>query len=113
MVKGKRSSVCTAHSRQLKLVKSSGKMSSSMNDKGEGDVSSLSPTKVTSTSQVSLVNKGRPRRKMVRPKPMVQQDPQVSGNNSSGQHNKSVASLQNGSFTHKVNYLSFIFSGIN
>nr|KYP58067.1 Lin-9 isogeny [Cajanus cajan] len=70
MVKGKRSSVSTAHSRQLKVVKSPGNPSSSTNDKGQGDDSSFSPMKVSSTNQVSPVNRVRPRRKMEKPKPM-------------------------------------------
>ncbi|KAJ1395191.1 SANT/Myb domain [Sesbania bispinosa] len=87
IVKGKRSSVCTAHSRQLKVVKSPGNMSSNTNDKGERDDSSFSPIKVLSTNQVSQVNRGRPRRKMEKPKPMIRRDLTVSGNIFSG-HNK-------------------------
>ncbi|KAK7292297.1 hypothetical protein RIF29_08075 [Crotalaria pallida] len=101
MVKGKRTSVGTAHSRQLKVVKSPGKMSSSTNNKGERDDSSLSPIKVSSTNQVSLLNKGGPRRKMGKPKPMAQRAPEVSANIFSGQHNKSIQPLQNGSSSHK------------
>ncbi|KAJ1427279.1 SANT/Myb domain [Sesbania bispinosa] len=86
IVKGKRSSVCTAHSRQLKVVKSLGNMSSNTNDKGERDDSSFSPIKVSSTNQVSQVNRGRPRRKMEKPKP-IRRDLTVSGNIFSG-HNK-------------------------
>ncbi|XP_061349128.1 protein ALWAYS EARLY 3 [Gastrolobium bilobum] len=109
MVKGKRSSVCTARSRQLKVVRSPGKMSSSTYDKTERDDSSFSPMKVLSTNQVSLVNRGRPKRKMEKPKPMVQRDPTVSGNIFSGQRNKSIASLPNSSVSHKgklINCLS-------
>ncbi|TKY54129.1 ALWAYS EARLY 3 protein [Spatholobus suberectus] len=101
VVKGKRSSVGTAHSRQLKVVKSPGNLSSSTNDKGERDDSSFLPMKVLSTNQVSPVNRGRPRRKMEKPKPMVQQDSVVSRNIFSGQHNKSIASLQDGSSSQK------------
>ncbi|XP_019464011.1 PREDICTED: protein ALWAYS EARLY 3 isoform X2 [Lupinus angustifolius] len=81
MVKGKRS-------RQLKMVKFPGKLSSSMNDKGKGDDSFLPPIKVSSTNQVSLANKGKSRRKMEKPKPMVQ-------------HNNSAESLQSGSSSQK------------
>ncbi|CAL5198850.1 unnamed protein product [Lathyrus oleraceus] len=52
LVKGKRSSVSTAHSRQLKMV--------------------------LSTSQVGQVSRDRPRRKMEKPRPMVQKDHRVS-----------------------------------
>lgn len=113
MVKGKRSSVSAAHSRQLKVVKSPGHMSSKISDKAERDDSSFPPIKVLSTNQVSQVNKERPRRKMEKPKPMVQQDPAVSGNIFNGQQNKSIASLRNSSSRHKVNYLSFMLSSIN
>lgn len=108
MVKGKRSSVSTPHSRQLKAVKSPGNLSLSMNDKGERDDSSFSPIKVLSNNQASPVNRGRPRRKMEKPKPMVK-DSVVSRNIFSGQHNKSVASLQDGSSSQKgklINCLS-------
>lgn len=104
MVKGKRSSVSAAHSRQLKL-------SSNINDKAERDASSFPPIKVSNTNQVNQVNRERPRRKMEKPKPMAQQDPIVSGNIFRGQQDKSIASLWNGS-SHKVNFLSFAFYGI-
>ncbi|CAI8610606.1 unnamed protein product [Vicia faba] len=78
LVKGKRSSVSTAHSRQLKMVTSLGNMSSNIIDKAERDGSSFSPIKVLSTNQVSLVSRDRPRRKMEKPKPMVQKDHRVS-----------------------------------
>ncbi|XP_027329953.1 protein ALWAYS EARLY 3 isoform X2 [Abrus precatorius] len=109
MVKGKRSSVSTAHSRLLKMVKSPGNMSSSTNDKGERDDSSFSPMKVSSTNPVSQVNRGRPRRKMEKPKPMAQQDSLVCGNIFSSQHNKSITSLEDNSSIHKgklINCLS-------
>ncbi|XP_057752358.1 protein ALWAYS EARLY 3 isoform X1 [Arachis stenosperma] len=109
MVKGKRSSVSTTYPRQPKLVKSPGKMSSSGNDKREGDDSTSSPIKVSSANQVGQVNKGRPRRKMGKPKPMAEGDPVVSGNIFSSQHNKSCASVQNSSSSPKgklINCLS-------
>ncbi|XP_025630070.1 protein ALWAYS EARLY 3 isoform X2 [Arachis hypogaea] len=109
MVKGKRSSVSTTYPRQPKLVKSPGKMSSSGNDKREGDDSTSSPIKVSSANQVGQVNKGRPRRKMGKPKPMVEGDPVLSGNIFSSQHNKSCASVQNSSSSPKgklINCLS-------
>jgi len=112
MVKGKRSSVGTAHSRQLKVVKSPGNLSSSTNEKRERDDSSFSPIKVSSTNQVSPLDRGRPRRKMEKPKPMTQ-DLVVSTNTFSSQHNKSIASLPDGSFSQKVNNLSFVLYGIN
>ncbi|XP_068463375.1 protein ALWAYS EARLY 3 isoform X1 [Phaseolus vulgaris] len=108
MVKGKRSSVGTAHSRQLKVVKSPGNLSSSTNEKRERDDSSFSPIKVSSTNQVSPLDRGRPRRKMEKPKPMTQ-DLVVSTNTFSSQHNKSIASLPDGSFSQKgklINCLS-------
>jgi len=113
IVKGKRSSVSTAHSRQLKGVKSLGNLSSSTNDKRERDDSSFSLMKVSSTYQGSPLNRGKPRRKMEKPKPMVQQDLVVSRNIFSSQHKKSIASLQDGSSSQKVNNLSFVISGIN
>ncbi|KAF1875797.1 hypothetical protein Lal_00006427 [Lupinus albus] len=95
MVKGKRS-------RQLKMVKFPGKLSSSMNGKGKWDDSFLPLIKeVSSTNQVSLVNKGKSRRKMEKPKPMVQRDQEVSGNNFSCQHNNSAELLQSGSSSQK------------
>ncbi|CAL0325815.1 unnamed protein product [Lupinus luteus] len=94
MVKGKRS-------RQLKMVKFPGKLSSSMNDKGKGDDSILPPIKVSSTNQVSLVNKGKSRRKIEKPIPMVQRDQEVSGNIFSCQHNNSAESLQSRSSSEK------------
>ncbi|KAL2628088.1 hypothetical protein AAZX31_07G231600 [Glycine max] len=109
IVKGKRSSVSTAHSRQLKGVKSLGNLSSSTNDKRERDDSSFSLMKVSSTYQGSPLNRGKPRRKMEKPKPMVQQDLVVSRNIFSSQHKKSIASLQDGSSSQKgklVNCLS-------
>lgn len=110
MVKGKRSSVSTAHSRQLKVVKSPGNPSSSTNDKGQGDDSSFSPMKVSSTNQVSPVNRVRPRRKMEKPKPMVQKDLVVSRNIFSGQRNKSNASLQNRSSSQKGKLINCVSS---
>ncbi|XP_057419414.1 protein ALWAYS EARLY 3 isoform X2 [Lotus japonicus] len=86
VVKGKRSSVSTAHSRQMKPPKN---MSSSASDKGERDGSSFSPIKVSSTYQVSQVNRVRPIRKMIKPKQMVQ----------SSQQNNFIASLQNNSYS--------------
>jgi len=114
MVKGKRSSVGTAHSRQLKVAKSSGNLSSSTNDQRERDVGTahFSPVKVSSTNQVSQLDRGRPRRKMEKPKPM-RQDLMVSTNTFSSQHNKSIASLPDGSYSQKVNNLSFVLHGIN
>ncbi|XP_028209211.1 protein ALWAYS EARLY 3-like isoform X4 [Glycine soja] len=109
IVKGKRSSVSTAHSRQLKGVKSLGNLSSSANDKGEKDDSSFSLMKVSSTNQGGPLNRGKPRRKMEKPKPMVQQDLVVSRNIFSSQHKKSIASLQDGSYSQKgklINCLS-------
>ncbi|MED6182264.1 hypothetical protein PIB30_027105 [Stylosanthes scabra] len=109
MVKGKRSSVSTTHPRQLKVVKSPGKMSSSGNEKGEGGDSTSYPTKVSSANQVSQLNKGRHRRKMGKPKPMVEGNPVVSGNIFSSQHNKSCALVQNSSSSPKgklINCLS-------
>ncbi|KAK7264608.1 hypothetical protein RJT34_32217 [Clitoria ternatea] len=109
LVKGKRSSVCTAHSRQLKVVKSPGNMSSSTNEKGETEDSSFLPIKGSSTNQINLVNKRRPRRKMEKPKPMLPQDSMVSGNIFSSQHNKSIVSLQDCFSSHKgklINCLS-------
>ncbi|XP_027192378.1 protein ALWAYS EARLY 3 isoform X2 [Cicer arietinum] len=97
MVKGKRSSVSTAHSRQLKMVKSIGNMSSNINDKIEMDDSSFSPIKALSTNQVGQVNKDRPRRKMEKPKAMVQ-DPTMSENIFSSQHDKSIATYWWNSF---------------
>ncbi|CAJ1941052.1 unnamed protein product [Sphenostylis stenocarpa] len=104
MVKGKRTSVFTAHSRQLKVVKSPG----STNEKRERDDSSFSPMKVSSTNQVSPLNRGRPRRKMEKPKHMAQ-DLVVSSNSFSSQQNKPIASLPGGSSSQKgklINCLS-------
>ncbi|KAL2339063.1 hypothetical protein Fmac_013509 [Flemingia macrophylla] len=109
MVKGKRSSVSTAHSRQLKVVKSPGNPSASTNDKGKRDDSSFSPMKVSLINQISPVNRVRPRRKMEKPKTMVQKDSVVSKNIFSAQRHKSNASLQDGSSSQKgklVNCLS-------
>ncbi|WJX96119.1 hypothetical protein P8452_77365 [Trifolium repens] len=79
MVKGKRSSVSTAHSRQLKWERSLGIISpSNIVDKARRDGSYVSPIKVLSTNQVGQVNRDRPRRKMEKPKPMVQKDHTVS-----------------------------------
>ncbi|CAJ2634347.1 unnamed protein product [Trifolium pratense] len=79
MVKGKRSSVSTAHSRQLKMPKSLGHISPSNDiDKARRDDSSISPIKVLSNNTVGQVNRDRPRRKMGKPKPMVQKDHTVS-----------------------------------
>ncbi|XP_058758503.1 protein ALWAYS EARLY 3 [Vicia villosa] len=78
LVKGKRSSVSTAHSRQLKMVTSLGNMSSNIIDKAERDGSSFSPIKVLPTNQVGQVSRDRPRRKMEKPRPMVQKDHRVS-----------------------------------
>lgn len=109
-VKGKRSSVSTAHSRNLNMVKSLGNMSSNIVDKAERGDSSFSPIKVLSTNQVGQINRGRPRRKMEKPKPMIQQDHTMSENNFSGQHDKSIASYwRNSTERHKgmlINCLS-------
>ena len=67
----------------------------------------------SSTYQGSPLNRGKPRRKMEKPKQMVQQDLVVSRNIFSSQHKKSIASLQDGSSSQKVNNLSFVISGIN
>ncbi|KAL2628087.1 hypothetical protein AAZV13_07G212400 [Glycine max] len=86
-----------------------GNLSSSTNDKRERDDSSFSLMKVSSTYQGSPLNRGKPRRKMEKPKPMVQQDLVVSRNIFSSQHKKSIASLQDGSSSQKgklVNCLS-------
>lgn len=107
VVKGKRSSVSTALSRQLKAVKHPGKMSSSIDDKAQRDDSSLLPIKVSSTNQVNVA-KRRHRRKMEKPKPMVQQDTKGSENIFGGQHIKSI--LQNSSLNHKVNGLLFMLN---
>ncbi|KAL3012016.1 hypothetical protein AAZX31_07G231600 [Glycine max] len=71
-------------------------------------------TKATDEVKKSIVkgsplNRGKPRRKMEKPKPMVQQDLVVSRNIFSSQHKKSIASLQDGSSSQKgklVNCLS-------
>ncbi|KAL2960140.1 hypothetical protein AAZX31_17G023800 [Glycine max] len=86
-----------------------GNLSSSANDKGEKDDSSFSLMKVSSTNQGGPLNRGKPRRKMEKPKPMVQQDLVVSRNIFSSQHKKSIASLQDGSYSQKgklINCLS-------
>ncbi|XP_027918483.1 protein ALWAYS EARLY 3 [Vigna unguiculata] len=108
LVKGKRSSVCTPHPRQLKVGKSPGNLSSSTNDKRERDDSFFSPIKVSSTNEVSPLDRGRPRRKMEKPKPMTQ-DLVASRTTFSSQHNKPIASLPDGSFSQKgklINCLS-------
>jgi len=108
-VKGKRSSVSAAHSRNLNMVKSLGNMSSNIVDKAERGDSSFSPINFLSTNQVGQVNSGRPRRKMEKPKPMVQQDHTMSENKFSGQHDKSIASYwRNSMERHKVNFLPFV-----
>ncbi|KAI9128525.1 hypothetical protein K1719_000008 [Acacia pycnantha] len=99
VVKGKHPSVSTQQSRQLKVVQPPGMMSSSNDDKGGRKDSLLLPLKVSSTDEVGLANKGRRRRKMEKPKPMVQQDIKVSENFFSGQHRKSI--LQNSVSSHK------------
>ncbi|KAF7813668.1 Protein ALWAYS EARLY 3 [Senna tora] len=98
VVKRKRTFLSTVLSRQLKAVKHPGKMPSSTDEKGERGNLSLSPIKISSTNEVNLANKGRYRRKMEKPKPMVEQDAKVSENFFSGQH-KSVP--QNSSLNHK------------
>jgi hypothetical protein len=102
MVKGKRSSVSTAHSRQLKWERSLGIISpSNIIDKAKRDGSYVSPKKVLSTNQVGQVNRDRPRRKMEKPKSMVQKDHTVS--------EKSIASYRwNSIERHKVNFLLFV-----
>ncbi|XP_052727677.1 protein ALWAYS EARLY 3 isoform X3 [Vigna angularis] len=108
LVKGKRSSISTPHPRQLKAAKSPGNLSSGSNDKRERNDSSFSPIKVSSTNQVIPLDRGRPRRKMEKPKPMTQ-DLVVSRNTFSSQHNKPIASLPDGSFSQKgklINCLS-------
>lgn len=99
VAKGKRSSISTPHSRQLKVVQPPGMMSSSNDDKGGRDDLLLLPIKVSPTDKAGLATKGRHRRKMEKPKPMIQQDRKVSENNFSGQHIKSI--LQNSVLRHK------------
>ncbi|KAI4345449.1 hypothetical protein L6164_012572 [Bauhinia variegata] len=106
-VKGKRSSVGKAHSRQLKMVKPPGNMSSNTDNNRDG--SSLSPRKGSHTNHVNIANKGRHRRKMEKPKSMTERDSKVSGNIFSSQHNKLISSLQDGATSHKgklINCLS-------
>lgn len=99
VAKGKRSSISTPQSRQLKVVQPPGMMSSSNDDKGGRDDLLLLPMKVSPTDKAGLATKGRHRRKMEKPKPMIQQDRKVSENNFSGQHIKSI--LQNSVLRHK------------
>lgn len=87
------------------MVTSLGNMSSNIIDKAERDGSSFSPIKVLSTSQVGQVSRDRPRRKMEKPRPMVQKDHRVS--------EKSIASYWSNSIErHKVIFLPFMHSGI-
>lgn len=95
------------------MVKSLGNMSSNIVDKAERGDSSFSPIIFLSTNQVGQANRVRPRRKMEKPKPMVQQDHTMSENNFSGQHDKSIALYwRNSMERHKVNFLPFVHGDI-
>ncbi|KAJ7955062.1 Protein ALWAYS EARLY 3 [Quillaja saponaria] len=90
LTKGKRSSLNPAHSKQVKMVKPSAKISSNADDRGERDDSVLSPMKGSSENQINLAKKGSSRRKMDKPKSMVLREPKFSGNNSNIPHNKPI-----------------------
>ncbi|XP_028781433.1 protein ALWAYS EARLY 3 [Neltuma alba] len=85
-----------------------GMMSSSNEDKGRRDDSLLLPIEVSSTDKVGLANKGRHRRKMEKPKPMVEQDIKVPESIFSGQHRKPI--LQNSVSSHKEKLINCLSS---